>query len=183
MASKIRWILVLVIVLAVVGILYFLLGSTIVANPASTRGLRTTFKEQGSIFIRPIASLGITGQPKASVQCVNDHTSGVMTYYLCLSAYNYPYSKIPIAPAALTNYPTNAAKFDQLLQQSGWINNQPHNSVTTLVDSNPYLPQNGGNGAELAFHKNIGTISCDMEINFNSLTGDMNPGSINVNYF
>jgi hypothetical protein len=183
MVVKIRWVIVIVLIVGLISLPYLLLGSAIAANPLSTRSLRTTFAKQATIFTKPLASLGVIGRATNSVQCVADHSARFTAYYLCLDTSIYPYNTNPISTAAQAKYSVNAAKIDLLLKQNGWINDRPHDAITTLVDSNPYLPLNGGVGAEVPFHKNIGTVSCNLEVDFNSLSGEIDPGSINVNYF
>jgi hypothetical protein len=183
MPVPLRWAIVILLVIGLISIPYFLLSSTVAANPISTSSLRSTFKAQSNVLAGPIGALGITEHPTASVQCVDDSSTTWMTNFLCLDEYNYPFNTRVISKTALSNYPTNAAKFDALLLQNEWINDRPHDLVTTVAASNPYLPASGGEGAEVPFHKNFGNISCNLEIGFNSLTGVIHPGSINVNQF
>lgn len=161
---------------------YYFLGGTVVSNGITTGNLRNLFEQQSTVFTEPITSLGIVGKPLSSVQCVEDHHSLWVTYFSCEDFYSYPSNKAPISRAAEASFETNASKFDQLLRQNGWIS-RSQESVATIAASNPYLPMNGGVGGEVPFHKTVGPISCDLEITFSSLSGGLDPGSINVDHF
>lgn len=165
-------------------ILYYLLGGLLISNVASTR-LKSVFNQQSAIFAQPIASLGIAGSPSATFQCNDYQNTHLESYILCQDSYSYPYNPNPISTSAKNSYVSNATKFDALLKQNGWVNDRPHDAITTLVASDPYLPQNGGNGGDVPFHKNIGSISCNLEIDFEGLWFPDNPipGSISVNEF
>jgi hypothetical protein len=182
--AKQKSVIIIVLLAAILfGVPYYLLGAQIVTNPLSTGHLQQLFKQQSAIFTGPITSLGITGQPTRTFQCLDDHTTHLATYYVCLESYAYPNNTAPISTTALASYPANASTFDTLLKQNGWLNDRPRDPVTTLVDSNPYLAQNGGVGAEVPFHKNVGAVSCNLEVTFNSLSDDTSPGSIDATEF
>lgn len=168
----------------VLAIIYYL--SPYLVGRITTSHLRSVFAEQSRIFTEPIASLGVTGRPDTRFQCIDEQHTHWQTKVLCQNFANYAYNQSPISETAKNNYAVNAAKFDELLRQNGWVNDRPHDSVTTLVDSNPYLAQNGDQGGSVPFHKNIGLVSCNLEIDFNPLNNPDNPaapGSINVNQF
>ena len=76
-----------------------------------------------------------------------------------------------------------ATNLDALLRRNGWINDRPHDAVTTIVASNPYDPKNGGQGGEVPMHKNIGDISCNLEVDVNGFSANTAPGAVNVNLF
>jgi hypothetical protein len=171
------------LVLALLGFLYYFAGSALLENPVSTGHLQTIFNEQRAIFTQPISSLGVIDTPTKTFQCIEDHTTYLATYYVCLDSYSYPYNFNPISTTAQASYPVNAAKFDTLLKKNGWVNNRPHDDTTTVAGSDPYLTQNAGVGAEVPFHKNVGAVSCNLEVDFNSLSDEADPGSINVNQF
>jgi hypothetical protein len=182
---KVRKPAVIIIVLSLIIILavYYYLGQFLVDNPLSTAKVKTTFNQQSSILSTPIQSLGIVGNANANLQCVTDHETSWATYVTCIDAAHYPYTTNPITSYYQTNFPANAAKFDTLLKQNGWVNNRPHDAVTTIAASNPYLATNAGVGAEVPFHKNIGAVSCNLEVSFSSLFESIGPGSIDVNQF
>lgn len=167
-----------------VAIIYLL--SPILGGELASSHLRSVFAEQNKIFTEPIASLGVMGEPDIHFQCTDELHTHWQTEVLCENFANYTYNQSPISRTAKASYPVNAARFDQLLKQNGWVNDRPHDPVTTLSDSNPYLSQNAGRGGSVPFHKNIGSISCNLEIDFNPLNDPNNPvapGAINVNEF
>ncbi len=182
--SKKRRAFVAVLCILVLAIIYNL--SPHLIGRVMTSDLRNAFAEQSKIFTKQIASLGITGEPDVHFQCIDEQYTHWRAELICQNFADYAYNESPISETAKDHYPVNAARFDQLLKQNGWINDRPQDAVTTLVESNPYLPQNNDQGGEVPFHKNIGSISCNLEISFNPLNNPNNPaapGSINVNEF
>lgn len=159
------------------------LFSPVLVGNVSTGQLKKVFAQQSEIFTEPIASLGVTGQPTTNFQCIDELHTHWQTSLICQDFYIYPDNQSPISLTAKNNYAINAAKFDKLLKQNGWVNDRPHDPITTLAGSNPYLPQNNGLGDGVPFHKNIGSISCNLEIDFSSLSELVGPGSININGF
>lgn len=173
-----------VAVVTALTIVYLL--SPILFGRLATAHLRSVFAEQSKLMSGPIASLGVTGEPSTRFQCLDEQHTHWQTEVICQNFAVYNYNESPISAAAKNNYPSNAAKFDQLLKENGWVNDRPQDPVTTLAGSNPYSPQNAGQGGSVPFHKNIGSISCNLKINFNPLNDPNNPaapGAINVNEF
>jgi hypothetical protein len=167
----------------VVLIVVFYVLSPLVVQEVSTGHLRSVFAQQDAIFAEPIASLGITGQPSTDLQCIDELHTHWQTQVICQDFASYPYVSSSISQTASNAYPKNAAKFDELLKQNGWVPDRPHDPIVSLAASNPSLPQNGGLGGSVPFHKNIGAISCNLEIDFQGLSEPIDPGSINVNDF
>jgi hypothetical protein len=157
----------------------------LVVTQVATGHLKSVFMQQSELLEKPISSLGIVGQPKVTLQCIDELHTHWQTQLICENFTSYPYNATPISQAAKNTYATNAAKLDQLLKQNGWVNDRPHDQITSLVASNPYAPQNGGLGGDIPFHKNIGAISCNLEIDFEGLShaDTVDPGSISVNDF
>lgn len=165
-------------------IAYFL--SPILVGRLATSHLRNVFAEQSKLLSDPIVSLGVTGEPNTHFQCIDERHTHWQTEVICENFAVYGYNQSPISVTAKNNYAHNAAKFDQLLKENGWANDRPQDSVTSLAGSNPYSSQNGGRGGSVPFHKNIGSISCNLKIDFNPLNDPSNPvapGAINVNEF
>lgn len=160
----------------------YVFGPMIVENILSFH-LRSAFAEQDKLFGGLIASLGVTSQPESHFQCGDELHTHWQTEALCWDFFTYAYDQSPISTKARSDYPANAARLDSLLRQNGWVNDRPNDSVTTIAGSNPYLSRNNGIGGEVPFHKNTGSISCNLEIDFRSLDDPIAPAAINVNEF
>ena len=162
-------------------ILYYL--SPLAVDSLMTFQLRKTFSEQSRLFTGPIASLGVAGEADDHFQCDDEQYTHWQTESLCQNFATYIYDVSPISKTAKDTYPRNAAAFDLLLKQQGWVPDRPGDPVSTLAGSDPYAAQNRGEGGGVPFHKNIGSIDCNLEIDFNGLSELPDPASINVNEF
>jgi hypothetical protein len=168
------------------GIVALWLLNTIVVPLAvihlKTNHLKQVFAQQVKLLSGPIASLGITGSPATQFQCSGDQgTNHWTTKVICESFTNYPYSSNSyIKPA----YRASATKLDHLLQESDWINDSPRDSPVNLafiasINVGAYTI------LSVPFHKNLGGISCNLEIGFSSVGASLttSTGSLDVNEF
>jgi hypothetical protein len=166
-------------------VMLWLLNSLVVPQTVTylkTRHLKQVFAEQVSLLSSPIASLGVQGSPSTQYQCTgNQGTNHWVTKSICQTFLDYTNSfKTGLAPS----YHTNAVNFDTLLQANGWINDSPKNGRVNLtsissVDTSAYTEMS------VPFHKNIGSISCNLDIDFGTLGSPLtaSTGSLNVNEF
>lgn len=152
--------------------------------------LREVYHEQSVIFTPSIASLGVTSQPIEYFNCGDEQLTRWQSKMLCRAYQNYSWNFSSISSAAKEAYPRNAAKFDELLRENGWTSDRPQDRITSLAESNPDLPSNGGIGGEVSFHKNIGHgknfISCNLQIDVQGYQSGIaaEPAwTINVNEF
>jgi hypothetical protein len=95
------------------------LFSPFLVGDVSTGQLKKVFAQQSEIFTEPIASLGVTGNPSTSFNCLDELHTHWQTEILCQDYAAYPDNQSPISLTAKNNYPVNAAKFDELLKQNG----------------------------------------------------------------
>lgn len=148
-----------------------------------TAQMRSTFSQQSKLFMQPLASIGVIGHPRTLFECYNQVWTRTTTTTLCTNFLAYHYSFSPMSPSVRNSFPANAAHFDALLKQNGWVNDRPQDAVTTIAGSDPYAPGNGGLGGDVPFHKNVGDISCNMEVDVSGLKDPVSPNTVNLNTF
>lgn len=148
-----------------------------------TTDLRKVFNQESSALSDAIGALGVNEPLGNHFQCIDLRVTHWQTAQQCQAFTTYPFMATPISAQAKQNLAVNAARLDELLQSRGWAPDRPQDPITTIVGSNPYTAQNGGQGGQVPFHKNIGPISCNLEIVFSDLVGFTAPGAINVNQF
>ncbi len=155
-----------------------------IATTLQSRHLNQVFSQQVTLLSTALMSIGIAGSPIHYDQCgVVPGTTHWITRVDCDSFNNYPYSSSTGLPS---DYLANATKLDQLLQANGWINDSMKNNRVDFTSLDPVTAAQPGD-IDLPFHKNIGTISCNLDVVFSSLNYPSplmsSSGSLNINTF
>jgi hypothetical protein len=148
-----------------------------------TRDVHRAFNEEYAALSSAIESLGIAHATTISTQCDLERTTYTQTEEICQVVAQYPVSLLALDDNATHAYPTRAAKLDALLAQRGWRPDRPQDKDHTLVSIDPFTPQNGSIGGALPLHKNIGPVSCNLEVDYHGPAEIGTPGVLDINEF
>lgn len=161
-----------------------LLLGPLAAQPKAQR-VSATYHAESTALDSAINTLGIEQNPEVISSCTISNTTHWTSTQRCATYSTYTYNDQPLSAEKQATYSQHAAKLDALLAARGWTPDRPQDTIKTLASSNPYLASNGGTGGQVPFHKNIGAISCNLEIDYNGLdsTTGPSPGALNVNQF
>lgn len=144
---------------------------------------RNAFAEESAALEGAISSVVGYDKVETVSQCGAMRITTFRTTMLCEYFYIHAYSFDEIAPNTKNALSENAKILDALLLERGWKPDRPTDEIHTVADSNPYNPNNGGYGGGVPFHKNISDVSCNLQIDFDSLHDSTDHGAINVNQF
>lgn len=149
-----------------------------VNEDAATSKLSSAYSSQ----ILPLAPtvdglLGNTG--KTTSQCDETSHSRTRVYLYCQEFMVYAPALTPLPDASRPAVLTIASQLDQKLRQNGWTPDRPHDVVTTVRGSVPSTPlPSFYSSDEVPFHKNVGTVSCNFEVDFEGPSDGISPGII-----
>lgn len=173
---------------AIIGILAALIMYALVwpwaVEQVTTRDVIDRFDHEFGLLAKPIADLGVTAEPVHHFECFKRMQTHWQAKEVCSAFVTYRFDTAAPSASTLKNYTTNANKLATILQKDGWVQDRPQDKLT-LTSINPYSSANDGEGGEMPYHKNIGPISCNLEVTFDSLNFPQNPdpGALNINGF
>ncbi len=173
---------------SLIGIFVLLLGNFVVLPQTfehrSASRVEKVFSTQKSLLLAPLEDLGIAGTPKEHRQCIEVEYTFINTAKQCETFINFPYNGNQLSDKVIADYPAKAAKIDKVLSDNGWsADHQEAGAPKTLVDIDPHAGAHAGLGAGIAFHKNLGNISCNLKIDYYGIQNSFMIDTLNVNTF
>lgn len=144
--------------------LLFLFVWHLVSGPTAeglfTGDIRKALAHENSLLQNPPALLGISSGNELRTSCAKDASFYYQTRYSCSHWRYTPYPSRGVNAEELATYQKNAPKLLELLRANGWS----YDNETEYKNSVDKI-------ANVAWHKNIGSASCNLEItvsnNFN----------------
>ncbi len=180
--SKRKRVLAVLVGIVLLLVLYTQIAPAIITRVLSSH-LGNVYSQQTKLLLPTITAL-VGRQPERSVfQCYDSSHSHTTTDTTCQNFQIYRYSFTPLPASSRQQVLYEANKLDSLLKRYGWTADRQQDKIKTVAASVPTTPLAAFYVSEVPFHKNIGNISCNLEISFEGPTQGISPGSINVNEF
>jgi hypothetical protein len=151
----------------------------------ASRHERAAFGREYSVLSGPLQKLGVPEFTDRRTECLYDAADPKSNDVYCHTFVLSNYGDQAISHEALRSFTANANSLEALLRHDGWSLDRPQDPITRLAGINPYTAANGGKGGTIPYHKNIGSISCNLDINFDGLNIALGntPGMLWVNEF
>ncbi len=99
----------------------------------------------------------------------------------CKDTQAFKYNPVPLPDSSRSEIVTEATRLDKALVQNGWAVDRAQDTTKTIAASIPTAPVAAFHGGGVPFHKNIGDISCNLEVRFSGPTDGVSPGVITIN--
>lgn len=147
------------------------------SKPASV-----AFQQESKALDTTISAIVGDNSPEQWDQCDTYETTTTHTWAECSYSLDYKYNAKP-SSKTISSLTANTKKLNQLLVNRGWAPWRPNDPNQIVTANNPLDPTNLGSYASIAYYKNIGNVTCDLEIDFDELDGSAQTGSILVNTF
>lgn len=161
----------------------FLVATPLIAERILTRKLDKVYAEQSAIFIPQLNAMLSREPSRNEARCYDDHHDRWRTHSICTRFPVYKYNPAPVPAASRQTVLQNARKLDELLRKNGWTADRPQDPIRTIEASVPTSNLAPHYVQQVPFHKNIGYISCNLEIVFSGPADARSPGAINLNFF
>lgn len=153
-------------------------------NYSHKHRINSVFNKQVAIFTPLINDLVGQSSKETVSQCDEDSHTHFKSNVYCDSFQNYNWQfandtssqKVKISAKAL----------DNALIQNGWSADRPQDSTKTiydLVNSDVKKLDSSTTGFSVPFHKNIGSISCNLDITISLAQDNKSISAINLNTF
>lgn len=171
-----------------IAVLVFLIVFYAFVWPATSKAVATSHLQHVSSqelqpLIQPVSGLMQGARLKSTLECDEVSHTHTKTQLYCQNVNSYKYNQEPLADSARAKIVDEAAVLDKVLAQNGWTIDRPQDPAKTVVASIPSTPLEPFHLAGVPFHKNIGNISCNFEVEFSGPTDGISPGAININQF
>ncbi len=151
---------------------------------SATSHLRTVYQQELSPLVPYVNQLMAGQKPTQTFHCATESYTPSQTQLYCVGSVNYAYNPTPLPASARASVKAAAASLDRTLKAHGWVVDRPQDAITSVEGSLPSKPRSDGFVAgEVPFHKNIGDISCNFEVEFDGPTDGVSPGIIIPNEF
>lgn len=154
-----------------------------VAERVAAYKLTRVYAEQSRPLLKPVNDLLQGAHPAAILQCDELSHSHTRVQLYCQALRVYAYSATPLPASSRAKVLDEARVLDQALKANGWTADRQQDSIKTIAASVPTSPRDEFHTGGVPFHKNIGDISCNLEVDFGGPTDGASPGTINVNRF
>ncbi|MDB5185182.1 MAG: hypothetical protein JWN38_990 [Candidatus Saccharibacteria bacterium] len=163
-------------------ILYVFIWPTI-SKAAATAHLKQVSNQQMQPLLQPINALMQGVSPSVDLECNEVSHTHTKTQLYCQNVNVYTYNSEPLSDSSRSRVVTEASLLDKTLVQNGWTADRPQDKIKTVAASIPTTSLQPLHTDGVPFHKNIGNISCNLEVTFSGPSDGISPGAINVNQF
>lgn len=145
--------------------------------------LKKVSSQEMQPLIQPVSNVVQGAPPKRTVACYEESYTRTKTQLYCQDANIYPYNPEPLPDSSRSEVVAQAAVLDKTLTKNGWVIDRPQDKIKTVAESIPTEPLEPFHGDGVPFHKNIGTISCNLKVSFSGPTDGVSPGVIIIDQF
>jgi hypothetical protein len=89
----------------------------------------------------------------------------------------------PLPASSREKVVVSAIALDKALIKNGWQADRPQDKAHTVAAAIPTFPLAAFHVVQVPFHKNVGGISCNLDVEFGGPTDGTSPGVIGINRF
>ena len=134
--------------------------------------------------LTPAVSALVGKQPHDIItDCYDSEHTSVLTHSQCTSFRAYDYDGAPFPASQRSQVVDHAKQLDKILADNGWMADRQQDKIKTVADDIPASALEAYHGNPIAFHKNIGAVSCNLRIDFSGPTDGASPGVLTVDQF
>ena len=154
-----------------------------ISKAAATAHLKQVSDQQMQPLLQPVNALMQGTGPKRVLECDEVSHTYTKTQLYCQDVNVYKYNPEPLSDSSRSKVATEAALLDKALAQNGWTADRPQDKIKTVAASIPTTSLQPFHENGVPFHKNIGNISCNLEVSFSGPSDGFSPGVMNINQF
>ncbi|MDB5182397.1 MAG: hypothetical protein JWO47_181 [Candidatus Saccharibacteria bacterium] len=173
-----------IIAFLIILLVIYILTGPMISKAMATSHLKQVSNREMQPLLEPINALMQGAEPRRVLECGEKSHTHIKTNLFCQDVNFYKYNPEALPDSSRSRIASEAAYLDKILAQNGWTIDRPQDEIKTIEGSIPTTAlQRFYGGGQVPFHKNIGAISCNLEIWFGGPTDGISPGAVNVNRF